>query len=98
MTPPEPTPIAGLANPRASALERVPIRARESGVTLSAWRLAVSSDGGDGAITLVEIPGGDPVYRGDGIFLGWSQDRLSAAYQAVAPRDEAALPDTLQLG
>ncbi len=98
MTPPEPAPVAGLANPRGSALERVPIRAREASVTLSAWRLAVSADGGDGTITLVELPGGDSLYRGDGAFLGWSQDRLSAAYQALAPRDEAVLPDSLQLG
>ena len=91
--------VQGLTNPRGLGLERSPIRVREVSVTLSAWRLTIASEQGDGTITLVELSPENALFRGDGVFLGWSQDRLASAYETlVAPRDEAAAPETQQLG
>ena len=98
LTPPQETAVAGLTNPRGLGLERVPIRARERSVTLSAWRLTVAAGEGEGTITLVELSSQEVLYRGEGLFLGWPQDRLGAAYEALAPRDEAAVPEMPQLG
>lgn len=90
--------VQGLTNPRGLSLERSPIRAREKPVTLSAWRLTVASDQGEGSITLVEASQEGAFYRGDGIFLGWPQERLGSAYAALAPKDETAPLQTPQLG
>lgn len=98
MTPPAETVVGGLTNPRGLGLARFPIRAREVSVTLSAWRLSAAADEGDGTITLVELSDGGMFRRGDGIFLGWPQDRLAGAYEALIPRDQAAALDMPQLG
>lgn len=90
--------VEGLTNPRSLGLERSPIRSRESGSTQSGWRLAVASDEGEGSITLFEAVPGCALYRGEGVFLGWPQDRLASAYAALAPKDEAAPLETQQLG
>lgn len=87
-----------LTNPRAVALSRAPVRLREAAATLGAWKLTLSADEGDGSITLVEPPGRAPLYRGDGVCLGWRQERLEAAYGDLRPADEAALPELPQLG
>src|SRR5262245_30771709 len=90
--------VPGLTNPRSLGLERFPIRAREQLVTLSAWRLSAAAEEGEGTITLVELPSGEIMRRGDGIFLGWTQERLGRAYDALAPHDDSPPPDMLQLG
>jgi hypothetical protein len=90
--------VEGLTNPRSLGLERSPIRARQTLVTLSAWRLRIASEQGEGTIILVEPSSEEVFYRGDGIFLGWPQDRLASAYAALAPKDEAAPLETQQLG
>jgi len=87
----------GLTNPRGAALRRVPVRARSMSVTLAAWSLAVAADEGEGAIVLLELQD-ETFFRGDGLCLGWPQQRLAAAYAALAPRDEAAILDLPQLG
>ncbi len=92
------TPVAGLTNARGLGLGRFPIRLREEGVTLSAWRLAVASEQGDGTITRVEVPSGEVVHRGEGVFLGWPQDRLAEAYEILVPREVAAAEESPQLG
>jgi hypothetical protein len=97
MTVPEAAAVEGLTNPRSLGLERFPIRARQMSATLSAWRLTIASEQGEGTITLVEASS-EVFYRGDGIFLGWSQDRLLSAYEALAPKDETAPLETQQLG
>jgi hypothetical protein len=94
----EPAVFQGLPNPRSLGLERSPIRVREVSVTLSAWRLTIASEQGDGTITLVELSPENALFRGDGVFLGWSQDRLASVFEALAPRDEAGAPETQQLG
>ena len=98
MTEPVEPSVPGLTHPRGLNLERFPIRAREQSMTLSAWRLSASAEEGDGTITLVELPSGEILRRGDGIFMGWTQERLGLAYDALAPRDETPPPEMLQLG
>lgn len=88
----------GLTDPRVLALDRLPIRTRESGVTLAAWRLSVRAEEGEGSIARLESETGEPVFRGDGLFLGWSQARLRCAYDALKPRDDSPPFETLQLG
>jgi hypothetical protein len=80
--------VPGLTNPRVLALDRFLIRLRDVSATQSAWRLAVSSDEGHGAIILVEVSPEDTFYRGEGVFLGWPQDRLASAYRALLPKPE----------
>jgi hypothetical protein len=80
--------VAGLTIPSARSLERFPIRTRESGVTRSGWRLSVASVEGDGAIVLLEVSSDERLYRGEGVFLGWPQDRLRSAYDALLPRSD----------
>lgn len=91
-------PLEGLTDVAAGALERVAIRTRESGLTLAAWRLAASSAQGEGTIFLVETPGGGALFRGDGVFLGWPQPRLEAAYRRLQPGGGEPEPDAGQLG
>ncbi len=67
-------------------------------VTLSAWSLAVAADEGEGTIALVELPEQPCVFRGDGLCLGWPQDRLAAAYASLVPKEEAAKLELPQLG
>ena len=98
MTAPAEANVPGLTNPRGLGLERFPIRAREQSLTLSAWRLSAAADEGEGAITIVELPSGEILRRGDGIVLGWTQERLAGAYDALAPRDDTTAPEMLQLG
>ncbi len=87
-----------LPGARGVGLERIPVRTREAGVTLSAWRLRVESDQGPGEIVVVEAAGREPVYRGEGILLGWPQDRLAAAYAALRPLSDEPDMETLQMG
>ncbi|MDQ2979759.1 MAG: hypothetical protein M3R62_11110 [Acidobacteriota bacterium] len=90
--------LDGLTDPRVLGLERHPIRTRESGVTLSAWRLSVRAEEGEGSILRLESPAAEPLLRGDGLFLGWDQPRLRAAYEALEPRDDSPPFETQQLG
>ncbi len=91
-------PVPGLTEARPVSLERVPVRTRESASTLSAWRLSVAAAQGEGAIFLVDGPGGAPLFRGDGIFLGWAQDRLASAYEELRPKPAEERFETPQLG
>jgi hypothetical protein len=79
--------------PQVVSRERRLIRARESRVTLSAWRLELLLPGGvRGAITHV-----DPWYRGEGALLGSSQERLAAHWRATLP-ETSEEPPPQQLG
>ena len=90
--------VQGLTNPQALSLERFLIRTRGDNSTQSAWRLAVICDEGQGAIIYVEMAPGDTFYRGDGVFLGWPQDRMEAAYNALKPRPTDPPFEMHQLG
>ena len=96
--PESPESLFGLTNARAVSLERVPARTRESGVTLSGWWLSVESDQGKGAIALVESSTARACYRGEGVFLGWTQGDLRTAYEALRPRPEEPASEIQQLG
>jgi hypothetical protein len=91
-------PVPGLTDVAAEPLERHPIRTREGATTRSAWRLAVSSAEGAGAIVFVESAPDASFYRGEGVFLGWDQERLAAAYRALLPEPAGADPEMAQLG
>ena len=90
--------VPGLTNPRVLALDRFLIRLRDASATQSAWRLSVESDGGQGAIIFVEASPEETFFRGEGIFLGWPQDRLGSAYRALLPKPEADGFQMQQLG
>lgn len=80
-TPPTERP---LKEPVKRSLERTPIRLREGGPAVSAWRMTIDTPHGSGTITLA-----DRFYRGDGVFFGWTQEQLAAEYQRLnAPPDE----------
>ena len=96
--PSEAAPDLGLTRPRGLGLVRVPIRSREIAVTLSAWRLFLLADEGEGMITRIEKTDAPPLYRGDGVCLGWAQERLATAYVALLPPDDAPSPEFMQLG
>ena len=93
VTAPGPKRVAGLTDPAVTPLERVAIRLRESSVTLSAWRMAVSASEGAGTLIRVETPGGS-LFRGEGWFLGWTQESMSGAWNDLLP---PPTPDTFEL-
>lgn len=78
------------------SLERSPIRTRESGNTHSAWRMEIESAKGSGTITLVDAA--SPFYRGEGLFLGWTQEQLTETYQKLLAPDDAPPFEVMQLG
>ncbi len=90
--------VPGVKNPRAFVLERFPIGLRGESEVQSAWRLSVASDEGPGAITRVEISPEEMFYRGEGVFLGWRQERMAAAYLALLPKPEDDHFEIQQLG
>ncbi|MDQ6891294.1 MAG: hypothetical protein M3167_01255 [Acidobacteriota bacterium] len=96
--PPQGDPLSGLKNVRFVSIERVPIRTRESITTRSAWKLQATAEEGEGTISLIEISPTVSLYRGEGVFLGWSSDTLQAAYRSLLPRTEASNFDLPQLG
>jgi hypothetical protein len=90
--------VEGLTNPRALSLERFLIRTRGGAATQSAWRLSVDSTEGQGTIIFIEVSPVETFYRGDGVFLGWTQERLEAAYQALLPKPDEPAFEVHQLG
>jgi len=89
--------IEGLGEVRASEPERAMLRMRGDAVTVSGWRIAADAPRGPGTIVLAEH-GAQKFYRGEGVFLGWPQDRLEAAYRALLPPPQGKSDDHLQLG
>lgn len=89
--------LFGLTGLSADPPERVPVRTRSSGVTQSAWRLRVRCDQGVGAVLLIES-GAESFRRGEGLFLGWTQDKLASVYEELRPKPSDASQDPLQLG
>jgi hypothetical protein len=90
--------VPGLTSPRRLGLERFPIRTREGATTVSGWRMTIQADEGEGTITRVDLSSGGVIHRGEGIFLGWAEERLAAGYAALMPPEEPEPPPTLQLG
>ncbi|HEY6928512.1 MAG TPA: hypothetical protein VJA66_02445 [Thermoanaerobaculia bacterium] len=90
--------VPGLTHPRTLSIERFLIRMRGGTVTQSAWRLLATADQGQGTIIFVEASAAENFYRGDGVFLGWPQDRLEAAYRALLPKPDEPDFEMHQLG
>ena len=97
VTAPPPQRIAGLTQPTVQPLDRVAIRLRESSVTLSAWRMAVTAPEGVGTLVRVETTGGT-LFRGEGWFLGWTQEAMSGAWTDLLPPPQSDVLDLPQLG
>ena len=95
---PPPTPLASLTNPQVQSFERFLIRTRGGIATQSAWRLAITCGEGDGAIILIEIGPDETFYRGEGVFLGWSQEQMGAVYRLLLPKSEDPPFELPQLG
>jgi len=91
-----PVEIEGLGAVTPSSPTRQHIRVREATVTISAWRIDAVSPRGAGWIVLAEH--NSSWYRGDGVFLGWPQPRLEAAWRALLPPPEKPELDFPQLG
>ena len=85
-------------NPRVVSFERFLIRTRGGVTTQSAWRLSVTCGEGEGAIVFIEIGPDEAFYRGDGVFLGWTQEQMAAAYMALLPKSEEPPFEIPQLG
>jgi hypothetical protein len=94
-----PDPLEGLSV-SSHRVERVLVRVREASHTFSAWALEVVTAEGPGRIVRVEPSESATHWRGDGVFLGWSEERLAAAWaalRAAGPAPEPT-PDFQQLG
>ena len=91
-------PAGRLTNPQVLSFERFPIRTRAATSTQSAWRLSVVCAEGQGAIIFIEISPEQAFFRGEGIFLGWSQQQMSAAYALLQPKSEDPPFEIPQLG
>jgi hypothetical protein len=83
---------------RTEEMARAPVRLRDGTLTLSAWRLHVASEEGPGTITLVEEEADRRYFRGDGTFLGWTQDELNAAWDELSKGPDEPEAPTPQLG
>ncbi|MEO8053513.1 MAG: hypothetical protein ABI768_00050 [Acidobacteriota bacterium] len=96
---PLPGPLAGLVV-TGTTLGRVAARARDVAHTFSAWALVVDTAQGPGRIVRIELTPDATLWRGDGIFLGWTSERLAAAWDALraAEPELEASPDFQQLG
>ncbi len=80
----EPQDLEGLSGVTRLQLSRVPVRMREQSVTLAAWRMETASAQGNGVVVLVELPSGLQAFRGEGTWLGSSQERLAAVWAALS--------------
>lgn len=81
-------------------VERVAARARDVAHTFSAWALSVETTQGPGKIVRIELTPETTLWRGDGVFLGWTHERLAAAWDALRAAEPALdpPPDFQQLG
>lgn len=80
------------AFPVRRSLERATILLR-GGRREPAWRLTADNATGSGAITLI-----DDAYRGEGIYSGWTQERLAAEYARLNPAPDEPAFEVPQLG
>ena len=94
----EMTDLPALHNAVVRSLERFTIRTRDTEATQSAWRMEIESDGGRGAIMLVDLPEGQAIYRGEGVFLGWTQQQLATIFSRLRVGPDAPPFELQQLG
>ena len=84
----EPKDVAGLTAVRMESLRRVPLRTRQSGVTRAGWRLELACAQGVGAIVVAEVSPAETWHRGEGVLLGWPQERLAELHAALTAHEE----------
>jgi hypothetical protein len=97
--PAEPRDLEGLTQVARKTLARVPARMRESVVTLAAWRIETTSAQGPGTVVLVELPSGQQAFRGEGVHLGWPQEKLASLWCALSEAAPGEAPfEVPQLG
>jgi len=87
-----------LAEPWSSAVERFLLRTLEASSTRSGWRISFAGENRWGAIVQVEIGDGPALYRGEGVFLGWSQESLAEGYRRLLPQTHEERFEPAQLG
>jgi hypothetical protein len=94
-----PDPLEGISI-SGHRVERVAARARDVAHTFSAWAISVETAQGAGRIVRIELTPDATLWRGDGVFLGWTHERLAAAWAALRAAEPApdAAPDLPQLG
>jgi hypothetical protein len=90
--------LPGPGNATVRSLERFPIHTRDTEATQSAWRMEIESDAGRGAIMLIDLSEGQAIYRGEGAFLGWPQDRLAAVFNRLRATPDGPPFELQQLG
>ncbi|HQQ76406.1 MAG TPA: hypothetical protein PLB01_03550 [Thermoanaerobaculia bacterium] len=92
-------PLAGILV-SSHRVERIAARARDVAHTFSAWALSVHTAQGPGRIVRIELTPETTLWRGDGVFLGWTTERLVAAWDALraAEPETESSPDFPQLG
>jgi hypothetical protein len=61
------------------------------------WRMEIKCEQGVGTISLADV-GARSVYRGEGVFSSWSQQKMAALYESLVPQDNAPAVELLQLG
>jgi len=86
-----------LPGAQRTSLSRALVCVRGHATKFSGWRLELTSANGAAAVLLVEPPGGQIFYRGEGVCLGWTQADLERLYRSLLP-DEPSGPEPLQLG
>ena len=90
--------IPDLGHLTMRSLERFAIRTRDTEATQSAWRMEIEGDVGRGAIMLVDLPGGQSVFRGEGAVLGWTQEQLATAFNRLRKTPDEPPLELQQLG
>ena len=79
----QPSPCAGLTSAQVVSLEHIN----------GEWRMRVKCAQGVGTIAMTD----SARYRGDGLFNGWSQEKMREVYDTLIPSD-APQTELLQLG
>ena len=67
---------------------RIALRARESGTTLSGWRIELTLPEGRAGMVQLELGPSATFYRGDGALLGATQERLAALWTDCLPETD----------
>ena len=89
-----PKDVGGLLQARNEALRRIPLRVRGGNVTLSGWRLDITSAQGVGAITQADETDHQVWLRGEGYLLGFPQERLKEIWAALTAHEETSAGDS----
>ncbi len=74
---------AGLTALRTESLRRVPLCTRQATSHRPGWRLDLACTQGQGAIVIAEVSPSETWLRGEGILLGWPQEKLAELHAAL---------------